>query len=424
MAQSVIEALLKSKIGLDANSIGTDAIASAISRRMVDCGITDIGSYLGKLQASSHEWEALIDSVIVPETWFFREPESFTFLKHYVLSEWLPRNPQGVLRVLSVPCSTGEEPYSIAIALLEAGLNPINIHIDAIDISKNSLLKAQQAIYNQYSFRGNTQLFQQGYFQSTEAGYNLCEQVKNMVNFLSGNLLDSNLLLPTPLYDIVFCRNLLIYFDRATKLHTIKVIEKLLTPEGLLFVGHAETGLLLNSCFVSVRHPLAFAYQKVVRYHSVMKEGNTYGGCLDKTTVNNLGHKSRLINIILPQHPKSYLPDETTKIKTKISTPNIPDNLLETAKILADRGCLDEAIQLCNSYLSQNRGSIEAYVLLGQMQQAMAQNEQAAQSFQKAIYLQPTHEEALTHLALLREHQGNIASANLLWQRIHRLKNR
>jgi chemotaxis protein methyltransferase WspC len=58
------------------------------------------------------------------------------------------------------------------------------------------------------------------------------------------------------------------------------------------------------------------------------------------------------------------------------------------------------------------------------MQQAMAQNEQAAQSFQKAIYLQPTHEEALTHLALLREHQGNIASANLLWQRIHRLKNK
>jgi len=91
MAQSLIEALLKSKIGLDANSIGADAIASAISQRMLDCGIGDIASYLGKLQASSQEWEALIDSVIVPETWFFREPESFTFLKHYVLCEWLPK---------------------------------------------------------------------------------------------------------------------------------------------------------------------------------------------------------------------------------------------------------------------------------------------------------------------------------------------
>ncbi|MEH2273138.1 MAG: CheR family methyltransferase [Nostoc sp.] len=118
MAQSVIEALLKSKIGLDANSIGADAIASAIYQRMADCGITDIAHYLGKLQVSSQEWEALIDTVIVPETWFFREPESFALLKHYVLSEWLPKNPQGVLRVLSVPCATGEEPYSIAIALV------------------------------------------------------------------------------------------------------------------------------------------------------------------------------------------------------------------------------------------------------------------------------------------------------------------
>ncbi|MBD2610983.1 MAG: CheR family methyltransferase [Nostoc sp. ZfuVER08] len=421
MAQSVIEALLKSKIGLDANSIGADAIASAISQRMLDCGIGDIASYLGKLQASSQEWEALIDSVIVPETWFFREPESFTFLKHYVLCEWLPKNPQGVLRVLSLPCSTGEEPYSIAIALLEVGLNPTNIHIDAVDISKKCLLKAQRAIYHQYSFRGNTQLFQHRYFQLTEAGYHLCEQVRQMVNFIQGNLLDNNLLADTLPYDVVFCRNLLIYFDRPNKIRTIKFLEKLLTPEGLLFVGHAETGLLLNSYFVSVRQPLAFAYHKPLASHPV-KHADI---CLDNPVKNNLfERKLPLKNIILPQHTKSHISAQATKINTKNSTKNLSDNLLETAKILADRGCLDEAINLCNSYLRQNRASIEAYVLLGQMQQAMAQNEQAAQSFQKAIYLQPTHEEALTHLALLREHQGNIASANLLWQRIHRLKNK
>ncbi|MHC5936360.1 hypothetical protein [Nostoc sp.] len=66
---------------------------------MANCGITDIANYLEKLQASTQEWEALIDSVIVPETWFFREPESFAFLKHYVLSEWFPANPQGVIEL-------------------------------------------------------------------------------------------------------------------------------------------------------------------------------------------------------------------------------------------------------------------------------------------------------------------------------------
>jgi chemotaxis protein methyltransferase WspC len=96
-------------------------------------------------------------------------------------------------------------------------------------------------------------------------------------------------------------------------------------------------------------------------------------------------------------------------------------NLLETARALADQGRLNEAVKLCNDYLNQNQVSTEGYLLLGQVQQAMAENERAAQSFQKAIYLQPTHEEALTHLALLKEHQGDVDNANLLWQRIHRL---
>ncbi|WP_375493529.1 CheR family methyltransferase [uncultured Nostoc sp.] len=420
MAQSVIEALLKSKIGLDANSIGADAIASVIYQRMADCGITDIANYLGKLQASSQEWEALIDSVIVPETWFFREPESFAFLKHYVLSEWLPRNPQGILRVLSVPCATGEEPYSIAIALLEAGLNPANIHIDAVDISKKCLLKAQRAIYHQYSFRGNSRSFQERYFQSTEAGSHLCEQVRCMVNFINGNLADPAFLADTPLYDVVFCRNLLIYFDVTTKERAIQVLERLVSPEGLLFVGHAEAWLLFKTQLISVRQDSVVAHRKsttgenVRKNHhpNIQRQGFT-GKNIDVVNKRQLSKKNHSQFVaqerlnVAPQNP--ILP-----IELKV-------NLLETARALADEGRLDEAVKLCNDYLNQNQASTEAYLLLGQVQQAMAQNERAAQSFQKAIYLQPTHQEALTHLALLKEHQGNADSANLLWQRIHRL---
>ncbi|MEH2461799.1 CheR family methyltransferase [Nostoc sp.] len=424
MAQSVIEALLKSKIGLDANSIGTDAIASAISQRMADCGITDIANYLGKLQASTQEWEALIDSVIVPETWFFREPESFAFLKHYVLSEWLPANPQGVLRVLSVPCATGEEPYSIAIALLEAGLNPIKIHIDAVDISKKCLLKAQRAIYNQYSFRSNSRSFQESYFQPTESGYHLCEQVRCMVNFINGNLADPAFLADRPLYDVVFCRNLLIYFDLTTKDRTIQVLERLLRPEGFLFVGQAEAWLLLKTQLVSVRQYSVVAHRKSTAYENVRKnhhpnlqrQGLTGKNIdilnrrqLSKKTHSKFAAQERLN--VAPQNP--------------ISPKDLKVNLLEIARALADQGRLNEAVKLCNDYLNQNQVSTEAYLLLGQVQQAMALNERAAQSFQKAIYLQPTHEEALTHLALLKEHQGDADSANLLWQRIYRLtKNR
>jgi len=403
MTYSDGEALLRRKIGLDAGSIGSASIARAIEQRMADGKITDIACYLQRLQESSLEWEALIDSVIVPETWFFRERESFKFLQKYIQSDWLKTHPQKVLRILSVPCSTGEEPYSIAIALLEAGLNQADFHIDAVDISKKCLLAAQRAIYDKYSFRGNSLSFQERYFQPIEAGYLLCEQVRNLVHFRQGNLADPNFMVGEAPYDMIFCRNLLIYFDRITKERTIRTLERLLITDGLLFVGHAETGLLLNSHFTLVPHSLAFAYRKANISHLGAKN-------------NRPGESKKHCSIPAKQPITQHFQLQPENIQQT--------SLLDTAKALADQGSLIQAYQLCQDYLNKNLVSVEAYVLLGQVQQAMGQNEQAAVSFQKAIYLQPNHEEALIHLALLREHQGDMANAHLLWQLVQRIHHR
>ncbi|GAB1540843.1 protein-glutamate O-methyltransferase CheR [Scytonema sp. NUACC21] len=412
MPQSVIESLLKQKIGLDANSIGSSTIARAIHHRMADCGMSTMAGYLGLLQESPQEWEAFVESIIIPETWFFRERESFNFLKNYVLFEWLTNNQNRVLRILSVPCSTGEEPYSIAIALLEAGLTAANFRIDAVDISKKSLQVAQQAIYSQYSFRGTTPFFQERYFQLTETGYQLCQEVRCTVNFMQGNLADSHFLAATPSYDIVFCRNLLIYFDRATKEQTIGVLERLLTQKGLLFVGHGEAGWLLNTKFIPISQPMVFAYRKSGIPHSSIKSNHC------KTVVKK--HRPTDKTSLKPSIPNNkQLVSNLEKVKL-LNESN--EDLLETARTLADRGCFPEAIQLCNDYLRQNPSSAKAYVLLGQIQQATGQEEQATQLFKKAIYLQPDCEEALIHLALLREHQGDGTSAHLLLQRIQRLR--
>ncbi|WP_292870477.1 CheR family methyltransferase [Nostoc sp. LPT] len=412
--QSVIEALLKSKIGLDVNSIGYGAIASAIYQRMADCGIKQISSYLAHLQDSPQEWDILIDSVIVPETWFFREPESFAFLKHYVLSEWLPKKPQGVLRVLSVPCATGEEPYSIAIALLEAGLTSAQFHIDAVDISKQCLLKAQRAIYDNYSFRGNHLFFQERYFESRNSRYYLRKSVKNLVNFINANLANPHFLVNTQVYDVVFCRNLLIYFDSATKEQTIHILERLLIEGGLLFVAHAEAALLMKTQFVSVRQSSAIAYKKLSNHQNLVEKTYTIPSNYKSTFDPQLPTQNRYQ---FPIENKVEVPPQKSEAANNLNT-----DLLELAKTAANRGCLDEAVQLCNDYLNQNQMNAEAYVLLGQVQQAMGDNEQAAQYFHKAIYLQPSHEAALTHLALLKEQQGDRISANLLWQRIYRLQ--
>ncbi|RUR80875.1 CheR family methyltransferase [Chlorogloeopsis fritschii PCC 9212] len=410
MTQSVIESLLTQKIGLDANSIGCNNIQRAIERRMADCAIANITTYLEHLQKSSEEWQALIESIIVPETWFFREQEAFAFLKNYIQSEWFPSQPGRVLRVLSVPCSTGEEAYSIAMSLLEAGLSSTKVQIDAVDISKHCLRVAQRAIYNKNSFRGSNLCFQERYFQTTETGYQLCEQVKSMVNFIHDNLAATSFLAGIQPYDVVFCRNLLIYFDSATKHRTIKVLEKLLTPGGLLSVGHAEAGLLLNTKFIPVRYPGAFAYRKPAVSPFSLQFSS-------KTVSKN--HRASDQEKPIPDKPSSQV---TVNIETQNLVKDSQANFLETAKTIADQGKLDEANQLCQNYLSQNPDCAEAYVLLGQVQQAMGQDEHAAQSFRKAIYLQPLHQEALIHLALLRENQGDVDSATLLWRRIQRMQ--
>ena len=119
-----IEHLLREVIGLDANSIGSGAIHRAVRLRMKVRGLREVDDYLGYLSKSPIERTELIESVVVTETWFFRDPESFCALVRLVKEEWLPEHPAGILRILSVPCSSGEEPYSLVMALLEAGLRP------------------------------------------------------------------------------------------------------------------------------------------------------------------------------------------------------------------------------------------------------------------------------------------------------------
>ena len=392
MTQLSIENLLKKKIGLDVNSISSGVLKRAISERMKDCGIRDVQNYLQWLQQSEQELEALIELVIVPETWFFRERESFNYLKHYIKSEWLTTPYQDVLRVLSIPCSTGEEPYSIAIALLEAGLSATKVRIDAVDISQKNLLTAKLGIYQDYSFRGNPLSFQKSYFQRTELGYQLCHKVKSMVNFMYGNLADLNFLLGATPYDVIFCRNLLIYFDKAIKKRTIGILERLLKKDGLLFLGYAETGLLLNTSFQRVRCYKGFTYRKP-----------------------KIEAGQRLKTI------EKYNQPVTVTKKTVKSSLNSSGNLLETVKALINQGNLHQAARLCNQYIQQNPLNTRAYILLSEVYQGMDNQEQAIESLKKAIYLQPDCVEALTHLALLHENRGDVESANLLWQRIQRL---
>lgn len=440
MSQTQIEALLQQKIGLNATSLGPQAIARWVRQRMVVCDCDDLAEYLLQLQTNAAELKALIEAVVVPETWFFRDREPFVFLGRYVQSEWLVNRPNRKLRVLSLPCSTGEEPYSIAIALLEAGLVPHQFHIDAIDISQKALAKAERAIYDPYSFRGHQSVvlqrqpgtppshlsIQDLYFRSVDGRYQLLDSIKRLVSFYQGNVLDPDFLIGKPCYDIVFCRNLLIYLDQSARQKVFQVFDQLLRPEGLLFTGHSEISQLPPAQFSLLKPVAAFVARKQPSISAPLEKKPSDRLSKPSPTSPFQPIPQPLTTHLLPTPETTSQPLAASPIKT--AEPGLSQNLepipslLAAAREQANQGNLDSAIELCEAHLAQHSTDADAYVLLGEVQQATGQEHQAEQCFQKALYLQPRHEEALMHLVLLKEQRGDVAGAAIARQRLERLR--
>jgi chemotaxis protein methyltransferase WspC len=166
------EQLLERTMGLNAASIGAAAIERAVRARLAACKLedADAGRYWQQVQRSPEELQALVEEVVVPETWFFRDPQAFAAMTHIITKEWLPAHASGVLRLLSLPCSTGEEPYTMAMALIDAGVPCDRFMIDAVDISGEALARARRGVYGGNSFRGQNLSFRDRHFERLERG--------------------------------------------------------------------------------------------------------------------------------------------------------------------------------------------------------------------------------------------------------------
>ena len=262
MADSEIEALLQKTLGLKVTSLGKAILDRSVRKRMQSLSITDKYAYVNKLKSSVLELKELIEEVVIPETWFFRDRESFTAMNQYLVRRWAPNKRNSFLKILSIPCSTGEEPYSVAMSLLSAGWPAKQFSIHAVDICSRFIARAKEGIYAEHSFRGSDLDYKSHYFQKNPNNYVLNKNVRDKVHFHTGNVLHRAFLEGLGVFDIIFFRNILIYLDTVPRLQAITTLNKILTDDGILFVGHAETNLLSDSKFTPAPFKRAFAFYK------------------------------------------------------------------------------------------------------------------------------------------------------------------
>ncbi|UEB96975.1 chemotaxis protein CheR [Pseudomonas sp. HN2] len=402
---------LKERIGLDVASVGAAIIERAVRQRTTLSQAAHADEYWQLLQGSRDEQQALIEAVIVPETWFFRYPESFATLGKLARARLKELNNMRALRILSLPCSTGEEPYSIAMALLDAGLQPHQFKVDGMDISPLSVEKARRALYGKNSFRGQDLEYRERHFFAEQDGHRVNEYVREQVRWQVGNVLDPTLLANEPAFDFVFCRNLLIYFDQPTQKQVFEVLKRLTHVDGVLFIGPAEGSLLGRLGMRSIGIAQSFAFSRHSEPHPEPLP------------------TPKPVAVPISQPPRSTPPAPVrnrpfaavTPLPVTKKTAN-PDaaTLLAQIAALANEGKSAEARAACEQYLRSHEPVAQVFYWLGLLSDVAGLSLEAQGYYRKALYLEPQHPEALMHLAALLQAQGDSVGARRLQERAAR----
>jgi chemotaxis protein methyltransferase WspC len=394
-----IAALLAERIGLDAATLGERALAAAVRARR---GAAD---YLERLRADEVEFRALTEELVVLESWFFRDVQPFECLRWFA-EEGCPGRPRP-LRLLSAPCGTGEEPYSMALALLAAGLGPDEFGIDACDLSRRALARAAEGAFGPRSFRESVLWavpWCQRHLHAEAERVRVGEGLRARVEFHRGNLADPAFLAgQRATYDVIFCRNLLIYFTEGARQTALGHLHRLLRDGGMLYLGHTERRAALDPRFapLDARYPFALTPAAAVGGGQRMGVGEKAGRPSPRVATRGLNP---------PQAPAALPPPTTGASRS-----------LEEARAAADAGRLDEAGRICEELVRQRPPPADAVCLLGVVRQAQGQADEAERWFQQALYLDPGCHEALVHLALLAEGRGDRARAAHYRRRAGRL---
>ena len=448
-------------LGLQYEDGKLDYLADVMRQRMQSFSrprFDSCSAYLGHLNASSNgaaEWRTLAEQLTVNETFFFRNTDNFLALAEIVLPERIRANAQTKqLRILSAGCSSGDEPYSLAIMVRDAlpDLDAWDVKIIGIDINPAILLKATQGRYSEWSLRATSADIRRRFFRADGADFVLASEIQKMVSFQERNLVDEDPLFWAPhAYDVVFCRNVLMYFSRDTARGVVRRIRQALRPRGFLFLGHAETLRGITPEFHLCHTNDTFYYQQPDACDAAAKI--TWAAPTDKPAEDLLSEvelsanwvdvihhaATRIARLAAPQvankplgsqpalaaSPRAWdlslvleavrqerFADALALIGCLPADSNEdPDALLLRAVLLTNHGRLNESEEVCRRLLALDELNAGAHYLMALCREHDGDAKGAIEHGLTAIYLDPSFAMPHLHLGILAKRSGDDATA-------------
>jgi chemotaxis protein methyltransferase CheR len=449
------------RLGLRFDDGKLDYLAAVLERRLAATRL-DPDVYLERLAAGASDGEiaALAPELTVPETYFFRHTAQFRALTQRALPDCIvARRAERRLRLLSAGCASGEEAYSLAIAAREAAPASWDISVRGIDVNRTVIDRARRGQYTEWALRETTPALERRWFTRRGRECEIDAAIRGAVRFDVRNLLEDDAEVWAPqTYDIVFVRNVLMYFEPAQARAAMARIERSLRPGGFLFLGHAETMRGLSEGFALCHTDDAFYYRRVDGVHApatIWDEpavppgdaahppaGETWFDVVHRTTatierltgpglspdVGSRGRAGRRADDAVPapaatpqtwnlapvreclRHER-YEDAATALAALPAAAAADPDVLLHTAVVETHRGRLADAEAACARLLDADAFSAGAHYVLALCREAAGEPARAEHHDQIAMYLDPAFAMPHLHLGLLARRRGERAVA-------------
>jgi chemotaxis protein methyltransferase WspC len=404
MTHSSVRRWLEEHTPIEPSLLGSAGLEPLVAERLRAFGDSEV-AYIAELARSPEEVDRLIAGIAVPETWLFRYPRSYDLLLQ-ILERRLAAGASS-LRMLSIGCATGQEPYCVAMTALHAGWPADRVSVEGIDRNDGFLRAARLGVYGASSVRTEIPAWAVPFLRRSGDTIAIDPTVRAVVRFTRADVTHPGALPDVGPYDAVFCRNVLIYLNAAARERLLDSICAALAPDGLLFVGHAEQLMRGAPALRPAAAPHAFALERFDRASVAAPESPAHRAAAQRPPAP---HDRRRTVPTAAAAPPADRP---------IAIPP-PEDSVEEACHIADSGRMREAEVMVRTIIAERGPSAPAMELLGMIRMSMNDTDGAKRLFEQAVYLEPARAASLLQLALISERSGEARRAAIYWDRARR----